>query len=216
MFELSDNYEVDRKILKYDYIRCSLAGTSTIITPNSHKGINIPREGYVLSMLNRFLDFNFEVMKTAGDSRFANGDDRWLVTSGPIALFSIFKLTTSSGKHIKDINHPHIVSLLLKLKPSTKYTDDLSFGFDRDRKKRQQELTNNKFIKTIIHVRIKLEDVFGFAEYQAKGTYALGYKLTLTRNKEDALLHKAVAFADAGNKNDNNHWCVPHYTPSIQ
>ena len=32
-----------------------------------------------------------------------------------------------------------------------------------------------------------LKDVFGFAELQEKATCGLGYKLTLTRNKDDAV-----------------------------
>ena len=49
-----------------------------------------------------------------------------------------------------------------------------------------------------------------------KATYGLGYKLTLSRNKDDAFLDKAAGIADTGIKNDHIHWYVPHYTPSIQ
>ena len=66
------------------------------------------------------------------------------------------------------------------------------------------------------HVRIRLKDVFGFAEHQEKPTYGLGYKLTLTRSKDDADLEKASRIADARIKIDNIHWYVPQYTPSIQ
>ena len=51
-------------------------------------------------------------------------------------------------------------------------------------------LTNNKTQKEKYHVRIYLEDVFGFSEHQLKTTYGLGYKLTLTRNSENAVLKK--------------------------
>ena len=61
-----------------------------------------------------------------------------------------------------------------------------------------------------------LNDVFGFATHQDKTIWGLGYKLTLTRNKDDAVLQKAVAIADARIKIDHIHWCVPYYTPSIQ
>ena len=61
-----------------------------------------------------------------------------------------------------------------------------------------------------------LQDVFGFAEHQEKATYGLGYKLTLTRNKDDAVIDKANAIADARIRIDDIHWFVPHYTPSIQ
>ena len=42
-----------------------------------------------------------------------------------------------------------------------------------------------------------LKDAFGFAEHQEKNTYGLGFKFTLTRNEDEAALHKAVALADA-------------------
>ena len=59
-------------------------------------------------------------------------------------FFSIFKLTTSSGKHLEDISHAHMVSLRNKLTTSAKDSDDLSIDFDRDRNRRRTELTNNK------------------------------------------------------------------------
>ena len=49
--------------------------------------------------------------------------------------------------------------------------------------------------------------------HQEKATYGSGYKLTLTRTKDDALLNKAPGIADARIKIDNTFWYVPHYTP---
>ena len=82
---------------------------------------------------------NFEVIKKPDYSRCANGYDIRLVNLGPINLFSVFKLTTSSGKHLEDICHAHIVSLICKLITSAEDTDDLSIVFDRDRESRQQK-----------------------------------------------------------------------------
>ena len=62
---------------------------------------------------------------------------------------------------------------------------------------------------------MKLLDVFGFAEHRGKTTYGLGYKLTLTRNKDDAALHKATGIAEARIKIDDILLYVPHYTLSI-
>ena len=107
MFKLNENYEVDRKILKCDYIRYSPAETSTINTPNSQIYINIPRGDSVISLINIYLDLNFEVIKKADKSRYGNGIDIKLANLGPVALFSKFKLTTSSGKHLQDISHAH-------------------------------------------------------------------------------------------------------------
>ena len=112
MFKLNENYEVDRRILKCDFICYAPAETSTIITLNSQIDINIPKEDSFISLLNSYLDLNFEVIKRADNSKYANGNDIRLVNFGPIALFSNFKLTTTSGKHLEDISHAHIVSLV--------------------------------------------------------------------------------------------------------
>ena len=215
MFKLNENYEVDRRILKCDYIRYSPAETSTINTPNSQIYINIPREDSVISLLNSYLDLNFEIIKKADDSKYANGNDIKLVNLGPIALFSNFKLTTSSGKHLEDISHAQLVSLMYKLITSSENTDDLSIGFNRSPKRRKDELALNKSVKGKYHVRIMLKDIFGFAEHQEKATYGLGYKLTLTRSKHEAVIDKVAGIADARNKIDHIHWYVPHYTPSM-
>ena len=216
MFKLNENFEVDRRILNCDYIRYSPAETSTINTPNSQIYINIPREDSVISLLNSYLDLNFEVIKRVDNSRYANGNDIRLVNLGAIVLFSNFKLTTNSGKHLEDISHAHLVSLMYKLITSSKDSNDLSIGFDHSPNRRRDELALNKNIKGKYHVRIMLKDVFGFAEHQEKATYGLGYKLTLTRNKDEAVIDKANAIADARVKIDHIHWYVPHYTPSIQ
>ena len=77
-------------------------------------------------------------------------------------------------------------------------------------------MTNNKTQKGKYHVRIYLKDVFGFAEYQNKGTYGLGYKLTLTRNTNNFVLNKDNAINLGRIKINAIEWYVPHYTPSIQ
>ena len=215
MFKLYENYEVDRRILKCDYIRYAPAETSTINTPNGQIYINIPREDSVLSLLKSYLGLNFEVIKKTDDSRYGNGNDIRLVNLGPIALFSNFILTTSSRKHLEDISHAYFVSLMYKLITSSKNSDDLSIGFDRSSARRRAEMTNNKSVKGKHHLRIMLEDLFGFAEHQEKATNGLGYKLTLTRNKDEAVIEKVAGIAHARIKIDHIHWYVPHYTLSM-
>ena len=61
-----------------------------------------------------------------------------------------------------------------------------------------------------------LKDIFDFTEHHEKSTYGLGYKLTLTRKKVDAVIDKIAGIADAKNKIDHIHRYVPQYTPSIQ
>ena len=168
-------------------------------------------------MLNSYLDLNFDVVHAANpDNRYADGDDIRLVNLCPIALFSSYKLTYSSGKHLEDFSHALIVSLMYKLITSSKDSDDLSIGFDRRRDRRIQELTNVKNIEGKYHLRIMLKDVSGFAEYQEKATSGLGFRLTLTINTDYAVLNKANAIDDAKIKNNSIGWNVPHYTPGIQ
>ena len=84
-------------------------------------------------------------------------------------LYSVFfKLQSSSGKHIEEINHVHIVCLMYKLITGARNTDDLSIAFDRDRERRKRELTNNKHIEGKNHVTIMLKDIFVFVEHQKK------------------------------------------------
>ena len=162
-----------------------------------------------------YLGLNFEVIKKADASRYGNGNDIKLVNLGPIALFSNFKLTTSSGKNLEDFSHAHLVSLMYKLITSSKGSDDLSIGFDRSSTRRREEMTTNKNVNGKFHLRIMLKDVFGFAEGQEKATYGLGYKVTLTRNKDEAVIDKVAGIADARIKTDHIHWYVAHYTPSM-
>ena len=44
MFKLNEKNSINRDILKFDYIRYSPSGISTINTANSQVYINIPRE----------------------------------------------------------------------------------------------------------------------------------------------------------------------------
>ena len=216
MFKLSEKYSINRDILKCDYIRYSPSEISTINTANSQVYINIPREDSVISLLISYLELNFDVLHAATNNRYVDGNDIRLVNLGPIAVFSNYKLTTSSGKHLENNDHAHIVSLMYKLITLSKGSEDLSIGFDRDRNRRQRELTNKKTQKGKYHVRIYLKDVFGFAGYQEKGTYGLGYKLSLTRNTDNAVLNKANAINNGKIKINAIEWYVPHYTPSAE
>ena len=119
-------------------------------------------------MLKSYLDLKLEVIKKANFPRYANGNDIRLVHLGHIALLCNFILTTSSGKHLEDMRHAHIVFLKYKIKTSAKDTDTLSIGFDLDCGRRRDELNNNKNIKGKNHIRIMIKSAFGFAEHQKK------------------------------------------------
>ena len=104
---------------------------------------------------------------------------------------------------------------MYRLITSAKNSDDLSIGFDRDRKRWQQELIKIKFIKGEFHLRIMLKDDFRFAEHQEKASFGLGSKLALTK-KDNADLHKAVILADDRIKIDHFLWYVFHCMPYLQ
>ena len=141
-------------------------------------------------MLNSYLQLKLDVLHAATKNRYADNNDIRLVNLGPIVFFSKFKLTTSSGKHWENIEHGHIACLLYKLLTTARRCDEWSIGFHHNRDARQQELSNNKKIKGTYHVRIYLKHIFGFAQHQWKGTYGLGYILTLTRGNVTAVLKK--------------------------
>ena len=67
---------------------------------------------------------------------------------------------------------------MYKFLSSTHQTSQLFYGFEESTTIRRQELTNNINEKGTFFVRIKLRDLFGFAD-QEKITYGLGYTLTL-------------------------------------
>ena len=163
-----------------------------------------------------YLHLNFDVLHAATNNRYADNTHIRLANLEPVGLFSHYKLTTSSGKYLKDISHADFVPLLYKLLSSAKDTDELSMGFDRNRDRRQLEMTNNKKIKGKYHVGIMLKDIFGFVEHQEKATYGFGYKLTITKNSDNAVLNKDNAVNDAKIKLISIEWYVPHYAPSIK
>ena len=99
--------------MKYDYIRYSPSESRAIKTPNFHIYITLPREDSVISLLNNYLELNFDILQLATGNRYADVNDIMLVNLGPIALFSNYKLKTSSGKQLEEISHAHIVSLFL-------------------------------------------------------------------------------------------------------
>ena len=105
-------------------------------------------------------------------------------------FFNFYNLSPSSGKHLEENRQAHIVSLMYKLITSAEGSDDLSIGFDRDRNMRQRKLTNNKNQKGKYHIKIYLEDIFGFAKHQEKAIFGLGHKLTSTRNCDISVLNK--------------------------
>ena len=57
-----------------------------------------------------------------------------------------------------------------------------------------------------------LKNVLGFVEHQEKSIYVFGYELTLSKNKDEAVLEKAGVIANARSKIDFFPWYAPHFT----
>ena len=120
MFKLNEEYEINRSISECGSIRYSPSEISTINPANSQLYINIPREDSVLFLLNIYPNLIFDVLRSATNNRYVGGNDIRLGNVAPIVLFSNYKLTTSSGKHLEDFSHAHMVSLLYRLLISSK------------------------------------------------------------------------------------------------
>ena len=79
MLKQNDKYEINRNILKSDYIRYSPSEIGTINTANSQIYINTPREDSVNSLLNSYLDLIFDVVHAATNKIYADGNDKRLM-----------------------------------------------------------------------------------------------------------------------------------------
>ena len=64
-------------------------------------------------------------------------------------------------------------------------------------------------------MRIKLKDLFGFAD-QEKITYGLGYTLTLKRNNNNDAIIRGNGVDAAKVVVKDISWYIPHYIPSIE
>ena len=89
------------------------------------------------------------------------------------------------------------------------------YGFEESTTIRRQELTNNKTEKGTFFVRIKLKDLFGFAD-QEKIPYGLGYTLTLKRNSSNYVVFRTNGVDAAKVVVKDISWYIPHYVPSLE
>ena len=176
MFKLSQEHVVDRPIFKCDYIRYTPAFLNIANGDNNQIFFDVPREDSAKLVEYSYLEADFNVTHKAGaHSRLIGGDHIRLINLGPISLFNKYRLASSSGKVIEQIDKAHVIFLLYKLISSSRDSDDISIGFHRSIEARERELTNNKTTKGNYHVRINLSDIFGCAEHQDNSTYGLGY-----------------------------------------
>ena len=110
---------------------------------------------------------------------------------------------------------------MYKVISSSRDSDDLSIGFQRNIEARERELIDNKTTKGNYHDRIHLKDVFGFAERQDNCTYGLVFILPLQRIKDKRVFSQLVGAYVAANLAlaaivfiEDVSLYVPHYTPN--
>ena len=101
MFKLNENYEVDRRILKCDYIRYSPCETSAIDTSSSQTHINILRGDSVNSLLGSLLTATVDVLHAATNNRYIDVDDIRLVNEGPIVYLLIISYNQAVENTLK-------------------------------------------------------------------------------------------------------------------
>ena len=77
--------------------------------------IAIPKQGSVFSQKGSSSWLNFDAVSASDETVYPVGYDIRLVNLGPIALFNEFILTTSNGKSLESIDHPHVLSLAYEL-----------------------------------------------------------------------------------------------------
>ena len=214
-FSLKNKYSLDKPIHKIDFIKYSPNALSTVNNNNSNISISLPREDAYICLQNSYITVDFEVLKHADDTRYVNNDAIGLVNFGPVALFSEAKLTTSSGKHLEKVDNLHVISLMYKLLTSQQQVTELLSGFEESEAIRRLELTNNKTEKGTFFLKIKLTDLFGFAD-QEKVTYGLGYVVTLKRNTNNDVIIRGAGVDAAKVVIKDIGWYIPHFTPSLE
>ena len=69
MLKLIEKYELDQRILKNGFSRHSPSEISTLITANTQIYTNIAREASVVSLSNKFLHLNFDVLRNDNKGR---------------------------------------------------------------------------------------------------------------------------------------------------
>ena len=80
---------------------------------------------------------------------------------------------------MEKVDSLHIVRIMHKLLTSHLHTSELMNEFEKSVAIRRQELTNNNTEKRTFFVKLKLSDLFGFAD-QEKITFCLGYTSNVT------------------------------------
>ena len=113
MFNLSKKHAVHRLLLKSDYIRYIPPSLNVVNGENNQIFSDIPREDSAISLKDSYLGKYFNVtQRTGAHAQYADGDHIRLVNLRPIALFNKYRLTSSNGKEIEEVDNAHVLCLL--------------------------------------------------------------------------------------------------------
>ena len=105
MLKLARKLNVDRRILKCDFVRYTQQSVSIVNRENKEIYIITPREDSVFSLKDSYLEKETDVKCNAGDNDpYVDGARIRFLNLGPTALFGKYKLTISSVTEIETIN----------------------------------------------------------------------------------------------------------------
>ena len=102
MFLLKSKFALDKPIHRIDCINYSPNSLTTINNNTSNILFSFPIEDAYMCLQNSYISLEFEVLNN-GNTRYADIKRLGFVIFGPVALFSGAKITTSSGKHLKEL-----------------------------------------------------------------------------------------------------------------
>jgi hypothetical protein len=101
MFMIDRTEQLDRSIIKKDFIRYAPSTLTQINSPNAIIRIDVPREDTIINLDDSYLELELQVVKNADDTVYADNDAVSLVNFGHVGIFTEMTLTTSDKKHRK-------------------------------------------------------------------------------------------------------------------
>ena len=101
MFELVKNYTLERHILNCACLRYTPLSLKNVDDENEQINVDLPGKDSSFSLRHKYLELEVDVKHEADKNLYVDNDCISWLNSGPIVLFSKFRLTSSSGQKIK-------------------------------------------------------------------------------------------------------------------
>ena len=116
MFILGGKYVGDRPPLQCDFIRYTPKALIVSNIENAQIYNDITREDGDISLKDNYLELEFTLThKAVAPALCADGNQIWIVHSGPVVLINKNELATSNGKEVENIDESHIGCLMCNL-----------------------------------------------------------------------------------------------------